>query len=134
MQSSFDSSTLEIAVLDDIAGESWDNYAAAHIDYVSKAVSQNPAERVKQCSGECYMGPISDIKSYDPFGPIKIYHRDIPPVNEEDKQWIKGWTSFFNMSYADLNDAIPNIILANQHQPLISKAISYPTDTLFQSF
>lgn len=82
----------------------------------------------------CYVGPIPDIKSCDHFGPIKIYHRDIPILTEEDKQWIKGWTNFFNMSYSDLNDAIPNITFANQHSSLVSSTISYPDDTLFQSF
>jgi len=135
MQSSFDSTSLEIAIRDNIRRTSctnspctdWENYSLAHIDYVSKAVGQNPAERVKQCSGECFVGPVPDIKSYDPFGPPKIYHRNIPIVTSNDKLKLKGWSEFFSISYGDLQDTLPLITLATP------SAIS-PIDTLFQSF
>jgi hypothetical protein len=165
MQSSFDSNNLETAIRDDIIGKSrnrsicnifdlsehsqcsWDNYASAHIDYISKAVGQNPAERIKQCSGECYVGTLPDIKSYDPFFPPKIFHRDIPPITNNDKLRLKAWADFFSISYRglstpyiDLQDSVPSITLATPYR--VSKdpdiqtitSIQKPNDTLFQYF
>ena len=136
MQSSFDNGN----IYGDIIGDSWHNYASAHIDYISKAIGQNPSERVKQCSGECYIGPLPDIQSYDPFGPVKIYHRDIPLITEEDKQWIKRWTDFFNISYsikANLTYNRPQTINSSvTFASLIEQdpSIFCPNDTLFQAF
>lgn len=110
MQSSFHFNNFENVIIDN----SWDMYAKTYIDYISKAVGQNPAERIRQCSGECYVGEVSDIKSYDPFAPIKIYHRDMPVISEKDKLRIKAWTDFFTVSYLDLRDSVYHVTVATQ--------------------
>lgn len=129
MQSSFDTKDLEIAIRDEISSSScsresvtntcgWDNYAQAHISYVAKAVGQNPAERVKQCSGECYIGSVPDIKSYDPFGPVKIYPRTVSLVSDSNR--LKRWEEFFNTSHMEL---VSSSVTFSQHP-----------DALFQNF
>lgn len=94
-----------------------------YVDYIIKAVGENPSERLNQCHGSCYRehGPIQNIPSYDPFEPITIYHRTTPPLNSEDIDYLKTIT--LNLSTIILPDKSNNS-LNNSSIP----------DTLFLSF
>ncbi|CAH6418170.1 Hypothetical protein HVR_LOCUS45 [uncultured virus] len=171
MQSSFDSSDIEIAVRDDISKikdstlsrsknhsdssstSRLTGYASPYIDYIVKAIGQNPAERTSQCSGSCYVGPVVNIKSYDPFAPLKIYHRNIPLLTEKDNIRLQRWSKFFGKQikeffirrggnlYLDKDLTSNNIeqtpvaqefILPSNLTPV--KEFNIPPDTLFQAF
>lgn len=115
MQNSFDFNLINI-----------NNHANVCVDHVSKIIGQNPAERIKQCSGECYVGPVPNIKSYDPFGQEKIYHRDIPLISREDQIWI------YELAPRSYSESIPNVTFVKPN--IISEHSIKPNDTLFQAF
>jgi hypothetical protein len=119
MQSSFDINSFNNIKI----GNLWDNYVKAYIDYISKTIGQNPAERIQQCLRQCEIGsiPVSDIKSYDPFAPIKIYHRDIPLITEKDQLRMKIWTDFYTVSYTDLKNSVHYITPINSELVLKEK-------------
>lgn len=119
MQSSFNISKFTL--------QSWNAFNKTYIDYVTKTIGQNPAERISQCSGECYAGPIVDIKSYDPFDSSKLYHRHTPILSFEDKNVLAQWSQFFKT----IN---PEITVANDFRMGTVGNVDFPPDTLFGVF
>jgi hypothetical protein len=103
------------------------DYATIYIDYMTKSIGQNPAERISQCEGSCYIGPVPDIPSYDPFDKPRLYHRNFPSISSSDKQRIEKWIKFYNQYYYE-----PITFETSRSLSLIINVI--PMDTFFQSF
>lgn len=129
MQSSFDDQDLHQAIRDDLRTMESRSYESIFLNYVIKAVGQNPAERLSQCEGVCYRGPVPNIESYDPFGPKQIYHRDLPAPTLADNNHISDLSRYF----ARIRSSVESCSLSLLPTTSASEVL-IPVDTLFRTF